>query len=525
MKESPYQILSEALSTPPKQIAASSEAAEAIYLSEQVAKMKLELNLIHGSLVASRTLDRLNHWNGIAADNDVRRLFDAYVEVKQMFTDPNLAAANKKLTRGAATQFTYEFSAKKPSDQARFHARFANQACEDMAERLNGTGWQGSSDSFLLTNKIVTIADISEQLGIFCNGVYQIAFHNDGTVADTAVMPPYAWQMRNNHQLRFRSPEQEDAYVYYDPATWQEDSRLKPINAVWYSANHAPDQRYGFPLAYNLHPQVAGLKRLFAGLPDARDNSFPEIVYLRDDKPASFEQLLKLWESLPEQRLKRGEQLSPEQFRRILTGIRDAKVLNSGTGYFNEFGDAELYQQMIALTFDLQLAVLMGAEKVNRATLEFLMRLLAMAQRLWAAHLTRTLIFPVFWRVLKKAKVDADLVRCEVKWREDETPEEMAAKATFATELQADGRIADETAHIIQCNYLGVEPKTDNERKERERKARESNPETNTVVNSKPAEQRTNLRISGLNPLRMPGQDIETQVANALASNALNFNK
>ena len=516
----------------------SSTEAEANFLSEQLARTQLELNALRskseselkGSLVASKVLDRINNFSNASASNDVRKLYKIYLEVKQQFANQNLKATNRKITRGA-TEFTYEFSAAVKSDEARAHARFATEAVKSIAENLNGTGWGGGSFNPFLQSDQPTIADISEQLGIYRNGLYQVAFYNDGTPSDAAVMPPYAWKVNTGPNLRFKSEDQEDAYVYFDPATWVPDCQLSPKEGIWYTYGKEIEQRYAVPGAIYLAQPTDGLDSLYSGLSKARDNSFPRTVFLRDESSVNFDQMLKLWESLPAQILAKGGKISAEQFFNILTGIKDAKILSPGTGAFNEFGDARLYKEVIALAHDLQLAMLEGAEAVNRATLEFLIRLLVLAQRLWNKNLELKLIFPAFRLVLNRLRINYKLVKCEVKWRENETPEEMAAKATFATDIKENGDIAEETCHTIQCNYLGVDPAVDNERKQKEREAKaNNNPDKQNSNNQQPEqpeepkEIKHRVRFSGMNPLSLPGQDIGTQVANALAANGMGLN-
>jgi hypothetical protein len=475
---------------------------------------------ILGSRVASPSHDRYNNWNRIGLTNDSQLLYAAYMKVREMFSETTLDAANKRLTRAVGKGFSHEFSAVVQSDEARACAKWANDLTKHVAEMIIGTGWAGGCTDYKKGQaRPITIADISEQLGRYCNYPLILEFWKTGGLRKLRPMPPFTWVINSDENFDWIDPD--CAFIQYDPATGQEVGSTKDVyaddgqtkvkkvttgrvptdNMVWLSANHDPDQRYGFPFAYNGAVFVDSFRALVDGLEEARDNANPEKVYLtpgKDGRGFSEDEREKIKNSFPDKSRDRGKKMRAFDFYRILNGVSDAKVLSVGTDYFNQLGDANLFRQHIAMIYGISIAIVLGDAKFNRATLELLLRMEAGAQRLWAAHLTSVGIFQIFQRVLDQANIPTHLITCEVEWKEESTPEEAAAKAAFAKEGWLDGLFSEETAHIKGCNYIGVNPKTDKERKEKEKADGKQIPQ----------QTRQTLRISGLNPnqpLQLPG--------------------
>jgi hypothetical protein len=508
MKQSPYQILSEALLTPYRVEKKEEIIAAPTKTGFNEVAMRQLIRQMSGSLVASRSLDEQQNWGKLCFRNDVQQLNGAFRKVRDISSEVTLKATNERLTKGATSKgFTSEFSSARPSDEARALAKIANELTQPAAEMINGTGWAGGAIDFLEgQDRPRTIGDISSQLGRYCNLPIHLSFDKKRNLDTLSVMSPFGWVI--NSDASFRWKKGEKAYYQFDPATWEIDKSYFPENIVWCSANHDPDQRYGFPFAYNLAVHVETLQKLFAGLGDARTAGNPQTYIIaegRDGGGYDFEEYMKLLESMPEELMARGVDLGPLSnfFFRVLNGKADVKTVTAGTGFFTEFGDADLLRQMIAVCYNLQAALIFGAEKANRATLEFLMRLESAAQRLWALQLTLSLIFPVYKRVLYMASIDTRLIRCDVKWNEEKTPEEMAAESAFAKECWQDDLIAKKSAHEKACSYLTIDPKVDEDRQREEKLSGIKTPKEN----------RANIRMSGFNPLiKLPGSDIQSQI-------------
>jgi hypothetical protein len=453
---------------------------------------------IFGSRVASPTQDRYNQWSNICLTNDARQLYSAYIKVREMFSETTLNAANKRRSRGAVCKgFTHEFSPVFNTPEAEAAARWANDLTKPAAEMLIGTGWNGGGVDYSRgPDRPVTLADISEQLGRYCNYPLVVQCYKSGGLRQLTPLPPLTWVINTDANFQWKDPEA--AYIQFDPATGKEvdNGRVPAKNMVWLSANHDPDQRYGFPEAFNAAVFVDSFRALVEGLEEARINGSPFPVFLtqgKDGRGYNVDELKKLKESLPLAMKERGQRPGAFDFWKILNGVADAKTLSVGTDFFNQFGDADLFRQHMAMTFGISIAIVLGDATFNRATLELLLRMESATQRLWAAHLTLVGVFPLFRRVLDSAGIDKSLVKCDLKWNEERTPEEAAAIATFAKECWQDGLVSEESAHAAACNYIDVDPEVDKKRKEEEQQKGKK----------PPAQSRQNVRISGLNP-KMP---------------------
>ena len=449
---------------------------------------------VFGSRVASPSMDRYNNWSKLGLTNESHLLYSAYIKVRELFGETTLDASNKRLTRAVGKGFTHEFTPAYQTDESRAYADWANNLTKPVAEMIIGSGWAGGTTDYMKGQaRPITIADISEQLGRYCNYPIILDFYKSGGLKKLIPMPPYTWVINSDENFLWRDPKA--AYIQYDPVTGQEvpNGRIHTKNMVWLSANHDPDQRYGFPFAYNAAVFVDSFRALVDGLEEARDNANPEKVYLapgKDGRGFSEDERKKLQNTFPKRQQGRGKKLRAFDFYRLLNGVADAKVLSIGTDFFNQLGDADLFRQHIAMIYGISVAIVLGQATFNRATLELLLRMESGARRLWAAHLALVGIFPVFQRVLDSADIPTDQVNCELVWNEEKTPEEMSAEAAFAKESWLDGLIAEESAHIKVCNYLSINPKVDEHRKEQEGKAGKQPPDQN----------RQTLRVSGLNP-------------------------
>lgn len=507
--ETPYQILAEALRTPYKN---NNKTIEKPSFDE--VRVRQLLGQMAQSLVASSSRDAWQNWGKLCLSNDEQLLYAAYLKVKDLFAEPVLAGARKRLTE--VNSFNTEFSSTTNSEESKSFADSANEITRPLEEMINGTGWNGVNTDFLVGQDIPrTISDISSWLATYCNLPIHLEYNDKNRVSKISVLPPYAWKI--NSDQKFAWKENKHHYSQFDAMTFQVEQPFYSENIVWASTNHDPDQRYGFPFVYNLAIASDSLRELVDNLSEARIAGSPHFIVSaegKDGKGFNVDEWMKLFNSLPEQQMALGAKLNPlsNVFNHVFNGKVNADIKSAGTGFFNEFGDADLFIQIIAIGFGVQAALLKGAEKANRATLEFLIRLEQQTKKAWRAVLARSVIFPIYRRALYMARVPTTEITCDIKWEDDDTPEERRDKAAFAKEGWQDGLFAKETAHDIGCSYIGVKPQVDKIRQNQEKVA---------GVNP-PVEQRTNLRISGN---KLPQQtDLNKQIIDAFDYNGLSLN-
>jgi hypothetical protein len=424
---------------------------------------------ILGSRVASPTQDRYNNWNRLCLSNESRELYIAYLKIRELFSDTTLSAANRRLTRGAVSDgFDHEFSPAFNTPESKSAAEWANALTEPAAEMLIGSGWSGGCVDYEIgPDRPTTIADVSEELGKYCNFPLLLSFYKSGGLKSLTPLPPFAWTI--NSDSNFRWFDKEKAYLQHDTATGRvvENGEIPARNMVWLSANQEPSQRYGFPFAYHASTFVDAFRSLAEGMEEARINGSPFPVFLTPGKEGlgmNVDELVKLKNSFPAAMQSRGERPSPFSLWRILNGVADAKVLSSSTGFFTEFGDAALCKSHIAMIYGLSIAIVEGLGTINRATMALLLRMESAMQRLWASRLALTGVYPTFRRVLDSAGIDKSLVKCELTWREARPPEEMVIESTVAMQAEQQGYISFEGAQSKVCSFLGLDPKIEQER-------------------------------------------------------------
>lgn len=508
-KEQAYQILSEALRTPYN---APTKTIEKPTFDEVRARQLL--GQIANSLVASSSRDAWQDWGRLCLNNDEQMLYAAHMKVKSLFAEPVLGGARRRLTE--VNSFNTEFSSVTGSEDSKLFAKAANEITKPLEEMINGTGWNAINTDFLVGQDIPrTLSDISSWLGTYCNLPIHLQYNDRNRINKISILPPYTWKI--NSDRKFSWKEKACHYTKFDAVTFEPEQDFYTENIVWASTNHDPDQRYGFPFVYNLAVASDSLKQLTANLSEARTAGSPHFIVAakgKDGRGFNHEEWMKLFNNLPEQQLALGAKLNAlsNAFNHVFNGDVDAKIESASTGFFNEFGDADLFIQIIAIGFGIQAALLKGAEKANRATLEFLIRLEQQSKKAWRAVLARSVIFPIYRRALYMARIPTTEITCDIKWEDEDTPEERSAKAAFAKEGWHDSLFAKETAHEIGCTYIGVKPQVDRIRQKEEKEA--------GII--PPTENRTNLRISG-NKIN-PQTDLNKQLIDALDYSGLSLN-
>ena len=428
------------------------------------------------TLVNSRLRDQYDSWTGIAANNEIRQLYKAYQLIEQLFTNPAMMTPLDRLTRGGASRgFKFEFTPKRKTDQkAKYKSDQANDICSEVADMLNGNGWGGLNRDFMTSPyPNPNLGSLSARLGKYCNMPLHLAWDKRNRLKKITAMPVAAWKINVDSDLNFLKIdpnksvyEQKDKmnFLCYDPGNgFALDDGYMAENITWGFANRGENDKYGTPLAYNLSIYVYALNELYKGLPEARKMGNPRTVYFANENMSTTE-LGELLDSLPEQMAALGYDLGPmsRAWNQILHNVRDAKTLNAGTGAFQEFGDDKLLKDMIAIAFNMQPALMSGAENAPRNTLAFLMRLESAAQRIWMLQVITSVILATFQKALWMAGYeDTTDLNCEVFMDEDKTPEELQAEAEFAEKckvLSLDGKL-DKI-----CGYLSIDPKVEKDR-------------------------------------------------------------
>jgi hypothetical protein len=404
---------------------------------------------VGGSVVASPSLDRLYHQYAQSQEVQDRLLLD--LEIEQTFASEILTkAACDKLARGAVAKgFSLDISPAVDSAEAEYHAKLA----EFVLSPIHKNEFTGNK-----------LGDIAFPLLKFANLPIQIVSDEAGNINYLQPHAPFGFKINNDSQFKFK-PKQKDAYIQYDISTWQPVVKgiFTESQIVWAALDRQPWERYGNPAIVPALHHARGLIRGFGMLPDARDASMPEKVFPAHDingNPLDEAAIKDLEYQLPASRIARGEKPSPFQAT-ILNGGQNPTVLTVGTDYFNQLGDLRKHQELVCVAFGICIAILVGQESVNRATMESLLEALYEGQAIYAGYIEDQIIREVFKRALIWAGVKPNLVQIKIVWSQRKSPDRARSEAIDAMTFTKAGLITPKSASQIVCGYLGLNHKAE----------------------------------------------------------------
>ena len=299
---------------------------------------------------------------------------------------------------------------------------------------------------------------IAYDFGLYGNLPVFLSFKGK-TFVDLQPMAPHGIRMNLDSRLRF-DKSQKDCYVQHDVNNW--GKRLAAYNynsMVWASWGPRSFIPYGSGPVSLVAQELEDLRKGRQSIAEARENLSPFVAYLVGvgGVPHDQGELKRFIDSLPHEKRKSGIAVGKGE-PVVLNGGNEVSVIAPPSGYYNEMEDVRSAQTSILSAFGIAYALQFDQRLIRDKALELLENRLYAAQSIFLSELEWQLIIPICERIAVRNGLDMSKVYIEVDWAQYETPSRQLQKCLQAGYAYNAGLISRKGYQRINCNYLGLNP-------------------------------------------------------------------